>query len=93
MHFKERTSVNVFASGLDVRDVCLVYVKVAVADPPSDVCLVYMQVAAACVRADVYVPEAEVAVAEVGGYDEREREDLANVVGPGKCESGVVGGD
>jgi hypothetical protein len=34
-----------------------------------------------------------VAVAEVGGYDEREREDLANVVGPGKCESEVVGGD
>ena len=49
----------------------------------------------AYVLLDVYVAEAEVAVAEVGGYDEREErhEDLANVVGPGKCESEAVGGD
>ena len=102
MQFDERASVNVFASGRDVTDVCLVYVKVAAADLPSDVCLVYMQVAAVDLRVDVYGPEAEVAVegeqvavAEVGGYDEREErhEDVANVVGPGKCESEVVGGD
>jgi hypothetical protein len=95
MQFDERASVNVFASGLDVRDVCLVYVKAAVADLPTDVCLVYVQVVVAYVRADVYVAEAEAAVAEVGGYDEREEghEDLANVVDPGKCESEAVEGD
>ena len=40
MQFDKRASVNVFASGRDVPDVCLVYVKVAVAEALTDVSLV-----------------------------------------------------